>query len=44
MHWKAYLDTLEAMGYNGYLTIEREGSATQEADFAVEMRTLEQLI
>ena len=44
VHWTAYLNTLEAMGYNGYLTIEREGSATQEEDFAVEMRTLEQLI
>jgi sugar phosphate isomerase/epimerase len=30
--WDAYLDALEQIGYRGYLTIEREVGANQEAD------------
>lgn len=40
----AYLDALQAIGYNGYLTIEREVGEDPEADIAAAVRFLRQLL
>lgn len=44
VNWKKYLDTLEKIGYSGYLTIEREGSSTYDADMEREVPFLKSII
>lgn len=44
VNWKKYLDTLEKIGYSGYLTIEREGTSTYESDIEKEVPYLKTLI
>lgn len=42
--WKKYLAALDEIGYTGYLTIEREGSSTHDADVEKEVPFLKALI
>ena len=42
--WKKYLAVLYEIGYTGYLTIEREGSSTHDADVEKEVPFLKALI
>ena len=42
--WKKYLAVLDEIGYTGYLTIEREGSSTHDADVEKEVPFLKALI
>jgi L-ribulose-5-phosphate 3-epimerase len=40
VHWENYLRALREIGYNGYLTIEREVGANPEADIAAAVQFL----
>lgn len=42
--WKAYLDALSAIGYHGFLTIEREEGANRYDDIANGIQFLESLL
>lgn len=42
--WKKYLDTLKDIGYHGFLSIEREGSATHDEDVIREVSILKGLL
>lgn len=42
--WKAYLDTLENIGYKDYLVIEREGSPSHIKDIVYEAEWLKNMI
>jgi len=44
VNWTAYLNTLCDIGYTGYLTIEREGSPSHDADVAEEVTIIKKML
>ncbi|NLC32812.1 MAG: sugar phosphate isomerase/epimerase, partial [Clostridiales bacterium] len=42
--WPAYLDALEQIGYDGFLTIEREVGHSPEADIGMAVKFLQKMI